>query len=145
LEGGVRMKLLDLTGDFQESGVPAVLVGLERGGQPPGETVIVQPGGGFPTPLGEFLVRVDDVETVMYTGLQVAKDPGVPVVWAGCILITIGTLMAFFTSHRRVWARVTPEPGGAKVLFAGNASRNRVSFEQRFEELCGLAKETFEK
>ena len=81
----------------------------------------------------------------MYTGLQVAKDPGVPVVWAGCILMTLGCLVAFFLSHRRVWARVSADDKGVEVFLGGNASRNRISFENWFGDLCESAQETFEK
>lgn len=144
LEGGARLRLLDLTGDYRGMG-PAVLVHVEKDGQAPSEPAVLQPAMPGPTAIGEYLVRVDGVATSMYTGLQVAKDPGVPVIWAGCILITLGTLVAFFGSHRRVWARVSAEANGARVTFAGNASRNRISFERWFEDLVAIAKETFEK
>lgn len=82
----------------------------------------------------------------MYTGLQVAKDPGVPIIWAGCILITLGLMIAFFLSHRRVWARVRPaDRGGVEVFLGGNASRNRIAFERWFADLCTEAQEVFEK
>ena len=43
----------------------------------------------------------------MYTGLQVAKDPGVWIVWLGCTLMMAGYLyVAFFMSHRRIWVRI---------------------------------------
>jgi cytochrome c biogenesis protein len=144
LEAGARLRLLDLVGDYRGAG-PAVLVHVEKEGQPPSQPVILQSPNQSMAPVGEYLVRIDDVQTSMYTGLQVAKDPGVPVIWAGCLLITLGTLVAFFGSHRRVWARVSVEGNGARVTLAGNASRNRVSFERWFEDLAGAAKETFEK
>ena len=95
--------------------------------------------------LGDYVVRLEGVDTVMYTGLQVAKDPGVPVVWAGCTLITLGCLAAFFASHRRVWARVRADAKGTHVFIGGNASRNRISFEKQFADLCQHAQEIFEK
>lgn len=144
LENGDLLRLLDLTGDYRGMG-PAVLVHVERPGQQPSDSVILQPSMPGPQLVGSYLVRADGVDTVMYTGLQVAKDPGVPVIWAGCILITIGTIVAFFFSHRRVWARVAAEGGGVRVTLAGNASRNRISFERWFEDLAESAKETFEK
>jgi cytochrome c biogenesis protein len=67
----------------------------------------------------------------MYTGLQVAKDPGVEIVWAGCFLMVIGIYFAFFMSHRRIWVRIQ---GGA-VTVGGNASKNPGAFQQTFEGL----------
>jgi cytochrome c biogenesis protein len=66
-----------------------------------------------------------------YTGLQVAKDPGVPLIWAGSLLLTLGTLMAFFASHRRVWVRLE----GGRLTLAGAAAKNPSAFREAFEEL----------
>ena len=70
-------------------------------------------------------------EEKMYTGLQVAKDPGVEIVWLGCILMVIGIYAAFFMSHRRIWIRIQK---GA-VTVGGNASKNQGAFQQSFEGL----------
>ena len=43
-----------------------------------------------------------------WTGLQVVQDPGVPVIWAGCILMMLGIYLSFFIYHRRVWVRLRP-------------------------------------
>ena len=67
----------------------------------------------------------------MYTGLQVAKDPGVEIVWLGCFLMVIGIYAAFFMSHRRIWVRIQD---GA-VTVGGNASKNPGAFQNAFEGL----------
>ena len=67
----------------------------------------------------------------MYTGLQVAKDPGVEIVWLGCLLMVVGIYIAFFMSHRRIWVRI--HKGGVTV--GGNASKNQGAFQKSFEEL----------
>lgn len=66
-----------------------------------------------------------------YTGLQVAKDPGVWVVWLGCALMVIGIGVAFFMSHKRVWVIVTK--GHARMY--GNASKNQAAFQMQFEDI----------
>ncbi len=70
-------------------------------------------------------------EDLLYTGLQVAKDPGVEIVWFGCLLMMIGIYIAFFMSHRRIWVRIQ---AGA-VTVGGNASKNQGAFQQNFEGL----------
>jgi len=67
----------------------------------------------------------------MFTGLQVAKDPGVWVVWLGCALMVVGIYGAFLMSHRRIWVRLQ----NGHVTIGGNASKNQASFEQYFKEL----------
>ena len=75
-------------------------------------------------------------EEKMYTGLQVAKDPGVEIVWLGCILMIIGIYIAFFMSHRRIWVRIQ----GGSITVGGNASKNQGAFQQAFDELVNRLK-----
>ena len=70
------------------------------------------------------------------TGLQVAKDPGVWTVYAGCTLMLFGLYVAFFLSHRRIWAFITPSDGGTKVLVSGTTQKNKFGFEKEFESLA---------
>ncbi|MEQ8187946.1 MAG: cytochrome c biogenesis protein ResB [Candidatus Eremiobacterota bacterium] len=37
---------------------------------------------------------------IEYTGLQIKKDPGIPVVYAGCFLMMAGMIITFYTSRR---------------------------------------------
>jgi len=69
-----------------------------------------------------------------YTGLQVAYDPGVEVVWIGCSLLVIGLMISFFHSHQRIWARIN----GDHVVIAGSAHKNRMAFEKKMEDLVKL-------
>jgi cytochrome c biogenesis protein len=67
----------------------------------------------------------------MYTGLQVARDPGVGIVWLGCLLMVVGVYCAFFLSHRRVWVLIKD----GSVVIGGNANKNPAGFELAFERL----------
>ena len=72
-----------------------------------------------------------------YTGLQVAKDPGVWVVWLGCTLMVLGIFIAFFMSHKRIWVVVSK--GHARMY--GNASKNQAAFQMQFEDISEKFKE----
>lgn len=80
---------------------------------------------------GGPLIHYKGGEERMYTGLQVAKDPGVWVVWVGCILMVVGIYAAFFMSHRRIWVRIE---NGA-VTIGSNASKNQAGFQLFMEQL----------
>jgi len=69
-----------------------------------------------------------------YTGLQVAYDPGVEIVWIGCSLLVIGLLISFFHSHQRIWARID----GNHIVIAGSAHKNRMAFEKKMDDLGKL-------
>lgn len=80
---------------------------------------------------GGKLIQYKGGEEFVYTGLQVAKDPGVWVVWIGCILMVVGIYVAFFMSHRRIWVRIT----NGSICIAGNASKNQGGFQLFMERL----------
>ncbi|MBF0557633.1 MAG: cytochrome c biogenesis protein ResB [Nitrospirae bacterium] len=70
-----------------------------------------------------------------YTGLQVRKDPGVGVVYLGCLVMTLGLYATFFMGHERVWVRFSEEKGGAKVFVAASANKNKISFEHKIDKI----------
>lgn len=78
------------------------------------------------------LVRVD---SKYYTGLLVNRDPGLPLVWSGFILIMIGLFITFFTSHQQIWIRVTPENEKIRVSVAGRANKNPLGLERDLDLL----------
>lgn len=72
------------------------------------------------------------------TGLQVTKDPGVLIVYFGCILMLVGLYVAFFTSHRKLYLFIAPEEENrVAILLAGSTNKNKVGFERKFHQLAG--------
>jgi len=100
-------------------------------------------------PASVFWVKAGDQVTVerqnkkytiggkqMYaTGLQIAKDPGVWVVYIGCGMMILGLFVAFFMSHKRVWMLVRKEDDETTVLMSGSANKNKLGFETIFTSL----------
>jgi len=84
---------------------------------------------------GTFSFSLLEIDQPQFTGLQVAKDPGVNIVWAGCFLMVFGSLTAFFFSHKRIWVRLEEQGSKTLVTIAGNAHRNQPGFSLVFEEL----------
>jgi cytochrome c biogenesis protein len=83
----------------------------------------------------EFIFSLIGMDQRYYTGLQVAKDPGVWVVWLGCFLMVAGSCGAFFLSHRRLWVTIQPLAKGVGVKFGGSAHRNQPAFTLYFDTL----------
>ncbi len=73
-------------------------------------------------------------QQIYATGLQVAKDPGVWLVYTGCLFMLLGLFIAFFLSHRKIYALVQSNEGGTRVLFVGEANKNKVGFADKFSE-----------
>jgi len=70
------------------------------------------------------------------TGLQVNRDPGVWVVYGGCMMMLTGLLVAFFWSHRRIWLFLKEEEDDSSILMCGSANKNRLDFEKSFNNLA---------
>lgn len=91
---------------------------------------------------GRYRLTIKEIEPRYYSGLQVTKDPGVGVVWAGCLIMIAGFYMTFFMSHRRIWVRLTEKEGGTLVAIAGSSDRDRTGFEEEFEKIAQALRET---
>lgn len=76
-----------------------------------------------------------NVKQMYATGLQVAKDPGVWIVYIGCGLMLLGLYMAFFLSHRRLWLFHGTPAGEHVLLLGGSSNKNKIGFKQTFTKL----------
>ncbi len=83
-------------------------------------------------PSGEYELTIKQLYA---TGLQVTKDPGVWFVYIGCGMMLCGLFVAFFMSHRKIYAFVREEHGKSSLIFAGSAHKNKVGFEKVFSRL----------
>jgi cytochrome c biogenesis protein len=94
---------------------------------------------------GRYSFTLQEIEPKYYTGLQVTKDPGVGVVWLGCLLMMGGFYLTFLLSHRRVWVRMTEKAGRTWVEIIGSSHRDRAGFESELERICQGLKEGLPK
>ncbi|WP_456432039.1 cytochrome c biogenesis protein ResB [Thermosulfuriphilus sp.] len=97
------------------------------------------------TPKGEIKLTMISADTKYMTGLQVKKDPGVWIVWAGCILMILGIFTVFFFSHQKMWVYVGKEGGKPVVIVAGSANKNRLGLERRLERLVAQLEDKAKK
>lgn len=102
--------------------------------------VLIRPGGGhdifwmpkdLPVRKGSRIFTFRDFDTVYYSGLQVNKDPGAPLVWFGFLLIGAGFITHLFFSHVRVWVRIAKVDDGHEISVAAHADKYRDSLEKK--------------
>lgn len=85
---------------------------------------------------GRFDVQFRGFDKQYATGVQVGRVPWVPFIFTGFAIMFIGMFMAFFMSHRRYWARLSPASDGKlELVVAGAARRHQYAFADEFERL----------
>ena len=136
LKDGTTFKLLEATQEVRQfapgfSG-PAARIEVTRKGAAPQTFITFKNFPDVNAQRGDALIfGYEGTNAKQYTGLQVAKDPGVWVVWLGCALMVIGIGVAFFMSHKRVWVVISK----GHVRMYGNASKNQAAFQMQFEDI----------
>lgn len=137
LKNGVTFKLLESAQEVRqfmpEFSGPAARVEVAYPGKAPQTFVILKNHPELNAQRGDDIIfTYEGTDAKMFTGLQVAKDPGVWTVWLGCTLMVVGLYIAFFMSHKRIWVVVSK--GRAQMY--GNASKNQAAFSMQFDDLA---------
>ncbi len=83
----------------------------------------------------DVIVSVADYEQQYYTGLQVTKDPGVPLVYAGFLLMIVGIYITFFTSHQRFCVQAVEADGKTTVTVLSKANKNKPAARKKAETI----------
>ncbi|MHB1284995.1 MAG: cytochrome c biogenesis protein ResB [Leptospirales bacterium] len=71
----------------------------------------------------------------MYTGLEVARDPGVKVVWTGSFLLVGGLFLSSYVYHRKIWVRIKEQHGSVLLAIGGFGHKDRLGFEREFQKV----------
>ncbi|PKL40371.1 MAG: hypothetical protein CVV41_19480 [Candidatus Riflebacteria bacterium HGW-Riflebacteria-1] len=66
-----------------------------------------------------FLFTFISSDAEYESGMQMAHDPGKPMVWLGCLLFTLGMIMSFYVPYRESWLLVYPN-GNTRLVITGN-------------------------
>ncbi len=119
-----------------------ILFDEKTGQQIPGIIIKGIPHFSVPLDKGRMEVFLEGIEKVIYvSGLQVKKDPGVKVVYAGFILIMLGLLGVYFFEPKTFWIFVKPSGGNKIVLKLGAyAKRERDTLKLKLEDIANKIK-----
>jgi cytochrome c biogenesis protein len=94
---------------------------------------------------GNVVIAVVEYVPRFYTGLQVAKDPGVWIVYSGFILIILGCYITFFMSHQQICLELTATGKKTQIIVTGTANKNTIGMQNKIdriaEQLSGLGQE----
>jgi cytochrome c biogenesis protein len=81
----------------------------------------------------DFQLTGEGYTPLYYTGLQVRENPGVPLVFAGIIMVSLGILLVFYVPVKYLWVRIEKDDNTSKVYIAGRSDRFKGGFEREFK------------
>ena len=70
-----------------------------------------------------------------FSVLEAAKDPGVGLIWIGCLLITAGFFLAFYWTPREIRVLLEQTRERTEVTAEGQAAKSRESFQAEFDDI----------
>ena len=121
---------------------PAAMLEITQENSPPSRTWIFQRFPDFAhKKITEYTFSLNSVNSFKkYTGLQVVWDPGVPVVWAGCIILILGIIVIFTVPHQRLWILINSQQNKHIVNIIGTTNKNKPTFQKTFSNFITSCK-----
>ena len=83
----------------------------------------------------KYFIEAAGYQAPQYTGLSIAKDPGVNIVWVGSTFLTVGLFLSFFVIHKRIWIKIVYKNNKVDIYVGGNANKNKINFDKDFANL----------
>ncbi len=93
---------------------------------------------------GGHQVKFLDNWGIEFTGLQVAKDPGIWFIYIASIIMSLGLYICFFISHKKIWVNITGDKKSVRVSVGGSTNRNRLTFEKEIDKILSNASKAIE-
>ena len=87
----------------------------------------------FPIEKSKYDFVLIDYRSPQFSGLQMAKDPGVNFVWIGSGLLMVGLFVSFFIFHRRLWIKIIHSENKTVVYLGGIANKDSFGFEKEMK------------
>ncbi len=92
-------------------------------------------GEGHQVGQASFSFVLESYDAPQYSVLEAAKDPGVPLIWLGCLVLTAGFILAFYWHPREIRVALVETQGRTEALLGGIAAKGREAFQSEFDTL----------
>jgi cytochrome c biogenesis protein len=83
----------------------------------------------------DYKFEFKDIQSSQYSGIQMAKDPGVNYIWVGCALLMLGLFMAFYWPTRDIRFILKYIDGNTEIISAGRSIKSKLALEEEFTKI----------
>ncbi len=83
----------------------------------------------------EFTFELKDIESAPYSGIEMARDPGVNFIWSGCFLLTLGLFVAFFWPPAEIRVTLVQDQDRTFITAGGIAAKNKDALQEEFDRI----------
>lgn len=80
-----------------------------------------------------FDVKVEKI--VSYTGLQVSRNPGLPVIYLGFVLMVLGVFASFYVTHKVIRVSIGSSDKATSVTIGASSRAEPVVFDKDFQHI----------
>ena len=84
----------------------------------------------YPAPV---ILTLDGFDQVQASVFQVARSPGMYIVYTGSLFLVIGIFVMIYIRDRRIWVWVRPNGTGSLLTAAMTSQRRNLDFQQEFQ------------
>jgi len=88
----------------------------------------------------DFKVELYKSNAAQYSVLQMARDPGVNYIWAGCILLMLGLFIAFYWPTRELKILLEENNGQIVITAGGSAPKSKEIFQTEFAAIMAAGR-----
>ncbi len=78
-----------------------------------------------------YRIRLVGMTAPEFTGLQITKDPGRPIVYWGFLFVIVGLSVHMYFKHKQIWVHISE----SEIVIAGMVRNNLRSFTHEFRRL----------
>jgi len=94
------------------------------------------------TAAADLSFELKDIDAPPYSVIQMAKDPGVPLIWLGCAVLMGGLFLAFYWPSRELRIVIEETNGKSELTAGGSASKGSDAFEREFSAIMDSLRKT---
>ena len=135
-EGGGTIQVLEFAKNLMNAGPAVRLLIRPAQGQAYTAWAFKDRSSFVPQQKVPWAAIMTSFQLIRWTGLQVNRDPGVLLIWIGCVLMLAGFVVTFFFSHQKLYLGLIPEENRTRFILAGSSHRSQGSFQIKFERLA---------